>query len=319
MSLRLAALAAILPAFLLGACVTAIPVHQGMPLEARSQVASTDVIVPIAQAEIDLSFQPSNMTTMMGGGLLWALIDAGVDSSNSTSAQTAIGPLRTALVDFNFDETLAIDLGTAISESQWLKAAKPRVVKDASGANIESTLNNSSASSVLLVYANYQLTPNADEMLITLSPRLVPRTDGLKAQLGKVDPKQSPLALEQSLYRSVLTFRGAAPDMTDNREKNLEIWAAENAAQARSVLKLGSAKLSRMLADDLQADPVPFDPKTTKLEQIKGGDLAGYLFRKEDGGSVILNPDGTQVYVTELALAPLKSTKPLPKPKRNSR
>src|SRR4051812_32436107 len=96
--LRLAALAA---CFTVGGCVA--PIKQTLPPESRVVAGGRNQLVTVAQNEIAAGINESNLTGAMGGGLLFALIDAGVNNSRAKKAEASIVPVRDAIVDYGFD------------------------------------------------------------------------------------------------------------------------------------------------------------------------------------------------------------------------
>jgi len=84
MSLRLAALAAIAPAFLLGACASQGPLNRSVPLAARDKIAATDVVVPIGQNEMVIAIPISTAGTSGAAsfGLIGALVGSMVDAGD---------------------------------------------------------------------------------------------------------------------------------------------------------------------------------------------------------------------------------------------
>lgn len=303
MNLKLAALSAL--AMLASACATVVPVHQPLPADARTQFMATDVVVPVAQSEINILVPPSQVAMYGGGGLLLALIDAGIDSSNASTVEEAVKPLRNALVDFNFDEQMRNELETAFSQSPWLHAGNYKVVKEVTDANLDSILAASKSSGVMFVTTTYNLNWSGDSVTINIMPHLFPKSSELTAMVEKPatsGPKTSSL---NALYRNVFSFRDRAPNATDVRDSNLDIWEAENAGAMRTSLKSGASKLAELLTTDLHVPLPPIDEKTTKLPKVVIDGATGYIVKTDDAGSLVQFPAGTQMYITKGALAEL--------------
>lgn len=314
MRFRIAALAAIMPAFLLGACASSGPLNRSVPLAARDKIAATDVIMPIGQNEIVIAIPISTAGTTgaasfgMLGALVGSLVDAGVDASNAAAAETSVKPLRNVMVDFSFDDTLNADVQSRITQANWIKPGGYRIVKEVTPQNLERVLKESKASTLLFTSASYNLNFNADRLSITMVSRLLPNTPELQALLPeKFDPKASQITSQNELYRNTFIFETAVAGATTNRDINIGLWSANNGAAMRDALKLGSSKLTEMLVSDLMAEPsAPIDPKTTTLKAYKG--LAGvYVMAKDDVGTQLLQQSGYQSYVTDIAQAALVS------------
>src|SRR5580692_1676538 len=105
MKTHYARLAILLPVLFLGACA-GIPPHEALPDAARDKISSTEVVLPIKQREIYVFVPNSTAGAASGGGLIGALVDAGINDIRTSKAEAAVKPLRDALVDFDFDKIL---------------------------------------------------------------------------------------------------------------------------------------------------------------------------------------------------------------------
>jgi hypothetical protein len=209
--------------------VTPIPAYGPLPEAAKDKIASTDVVLPIKQSEIYVFVPDSRIAAAGGGGLLLALVDAGVNSVRTSKAEAAVKPLRDAIVDFNFDDALQSDLRADFAGTPWLHTGSYRVMKDASPAGLDSAIDMSNASAVLLATTDYHLSNDADVLTVTMAVGLYPKADALLAlHPSKGSPKSS---LANTLYHNTLTFETTQPGGQDNRDQNI---AKLSAKQRRS-------------------------------------------------------------------------------------
>jgi hypothetical protein len=303
MNLRLVALAAM--SVLASACVTAIPTHQPLPPDARSMFGATDVMIPVAQSEIQIAVPASSIAAAGGGGLLLALIDAGVDSNNAATAEEAIKPLRSALVDFDFDEQMRSQVQSALDQSAWLHAGNYKVVKEVTNENLDNALAASSASGVLFVTTSYNLNWSGDTVTIKSNPHLYPKSSELVAMVLEPTDSGPRTSSVNAIYRNMLTYRDRAPGVTDVRETNMEIWEKDSGAAMRLTLASGAAKIAQILSKDLHEPLAPIDEKTTTLSKITIDGLPGYVASTDDNGTLVQFIDGTLMYITKAALAEL--------------
>lgn len=236
------------PILLLAACAT-LPPTQPLPGQARNEIASSEVLVPIRQSEIYVFVPDSQIAAAGGGGLLLALIDAGVNSVRTSKAEAAVKPLRDAVVDFDFDSMMRDDLKDSLSRLDWLHVQDVHVVKDVTPKSFDSDITGSKDQAVLLTTMDYQLSNDASALTMTLNAGLYANTDELRAlRPGKA---ASPSALENALYRNSFRFDSAAPGSTTDRDKNIAAWGADHGAALRAALKTGASDLARRLAIDL--------------------------------------------------------------------
>lgn len=297
-------------AMLASGCVTAISPHEPLPAAARTQLATTDVVVPIGQSEIYIYVPPSQAAMYTGGGLIGALIQAGVDSNNASTAEEAIKPLRNALLDYNFDDNIRGQLQSELSKAQWLNAGNYKIVKEVTTDNLDRLLVASTSSGVLFATTNYNLNWSSDAVTVNITPHLFPKTAELSALVQKPEKSGPKTSSVNAIYRNVLSFRDRAPNVTDVRETNMKIWEANSAAAMRTSLNFGAAKLAELLVTDLNEPLAPIDEKTTKLAKVVIDGVTGYAVKTDDQGTLVQFPTGALMYLTKAALAPLAKGAP---------
>lgn len=285
-------LVTILSGLLVAGCA-GVPVHEALPVGARDKFTSTDIVVPVTQNEIYVYVPPSNISAATGGGLIEALVDVTVDSIRTSKAENSVKALRDSLVDFDFDKALQADLAASLEQKPWMRVRDVHVVKDATSDSLDRALTNSTADAVLFTTVDYRLSNDGDVLSIWLEASLFPKSDGLKAfkQQGSA-PKTN---LKNSLYHNKFDFQFSPPNVTDDRAHNMPMWTAQNGVLMRAALKLGAAKLSQMLAMDLeqqtQADSTSgeitvrneLDAPTSLKGQTVSTDADGTIFRNADG------------------------------------
>lgn len=298
-----------LSSILLTACTTPL-IHQPLSAAARGDLASTEVVTPIRQSEIYV-FVP----TEQGGashGLIGVLIDAGIDAVRTSKAETAVAPLRNAMVDFNFDTALQAELKNSLAKIEWLHPVNFQIEHDVSDQGIERTLTDSKTASVLFVIADYHLSNDGDVLLASFDAALMPNNDQLRALIpGKRDTKR-PIARENALYQNRFAFE-AHVSGTDDRDRNIAEWSANNAAAARAALEMATRKFADMLKEDLQrpeedvAPPsnvpvfkvdVPAESAECRYQPAEAQcGTTGVLQSQEEGGETFRFKDGSLKYV----------------------
>jgi len=238
----------LLSSILLSACTTPL-IHQPLTVAARDHLTSTDVVTPIGQSEIYV-FVPT-ATAGASQGLIGALIDAGVDSVRTSKAETAVTPLRNAMVDFSFDAALQAEMKNSLAKIEWLHPGNFLIERDVSDHGMEETLTDSKAASVLFVIADYHLSNDGDFLLASFDAALMPNNDQLRALIpGKRDTKR-PIARANALYQNRFAFEAHVAG-TGDRDRNIAEWSANNAAAARAALEMAAGKFAAMLTEDIQ-------------------------------------------------------------------
>lgn len=242
-----------LGAAVLSGCA-AVPTHVALQDEARKSVASTEVVLPVKQSEIYVFVPDSQVAAAGGGGLLLALIDAGVNSVRTDKAETAVKPLRDAMVDYDFDKSLHDSMQNALGQVAWLHADHVRVVKDATQDSFDQAVAGSSEDAVLLAMADYRLSNDAEELTVTLNTALYPKSGALVALRGRENQEHAS-ALKNSLYRDTFMYSQRLPNTSTDRDSNIAIWSAGHGMAMRAALNRAAAELTAMLSCDISSVP----------------------------------------------------------------
>jgi hypothetical protein len=306
MTLRFLRFAILLPALLFAACAT-MPVREAFPVAARDKVASTEIVAPVKQNEIYVYVPPSQVAAAGGGGLLLALVDVAVDDIRTKKAEAAVKTLRDSLNGFNFDESFQNDLKAKLAQVSWVGVSDAHVIKDNAPGSLDQALVNSKAGAVLFATCDYHLSNDADVLTVQMTASLFPNNDALRMAKTKPSTASGPkTAFANALYyNSSLAFETKPPEATSDRDHNIATWSANDGAVMRTALKMATAKLAAMLADDLQrAEDMPpaVDPKDPSAVTVDG--VKGQMISSDNDGEVVRFRDGTLKYATKSALQP---------------
>lgn len=296
MRLRTILATAFLPV-LLSACA-GVPQHEFLPAAARDKIASTEVAVPVSQSEIYVFVPQSNIAAAGGGGLLLAIIDAGVDSVRTSKAETAVKPLRDAMVDFDFDGTLQSDLKTSLGQVAFAHADNFHVVKTVTPESLDGVLANSKDSAVMFTTADYHLSNDADVLDVTIRASLFANSADLRA-LKPATGKSMISSMANALYHSSFTYESHLVGSTDDRDHNIAMLSADHGAALRTELKTGTAKVAGMLAADLQRDADPAPGKEITINSQAGLPMTGNIVDSDSDsdGVHVRFKDGTEMFV----------------------
>ncbi len=259
----------------LSACGSTPP-HAALDIKARDNLHSTDIVAPVRQSEVYV-FVPS--AGAPGGGLVGALIGVGIDSVRTSKAEDAVKPLRDSVVDFNFDGVLREDLKASMAKVQWLNVADVKVIKDVATASLDSAIAGSKASAVLMVAADYHLTNDGGTYSIALRANLFPNSPALAPPKATDANGKAKSDLSNAIYRNTFTFEAKVPGATDDRDRNMGVWAANHGELLRAVTTKGVAKLTELIAADIQEAP----SDRGSAEKVLGDGPDGVLTRHADG------------------------------------
>ena len=204
--------ALLLTSSVLAGCATT-PEHVPLSAQARAGLSSTEVVLPVPQSEIYIDVPASQVSRATGGGLLPALIDAGIDSARASKASKDVTPLRNAAADFSFDQAFS-DAFKAVAASDGVHVDGVRVVKDLT--TLDQAITGSKSGSVLVAGANYHLANDGGSLWIEVRAALY---HAGAAPAGASDAHAS--AVANALYRNTFWFTINLPHPSAKRDENL--------------------------------------------------------------------------------------------------
>jgi hypothetical protein len=242
----------------LAACGT-VPPFAPLPSDARDKIASTEIVVPIKQSEIYVFVPASNVSAATGGGLLWALVDAGVDAVRTKKAETAVTPLRDALVDYNFDDGFRDALKSGLADQGWLHVDTVHVVKTVTNDALDADLKGSKDAAVLFLSTDYNLDNDGNVLTVSVYATLFPNSDALKAYV-KGGTSKPLTATANSIYHDTLVFHRPLDGATDDRDANIAKWSADKGAMMREALGDAGKRMAQKLVQDLARNDVGGQP-----------------------------------------------------------
>lgn len=245
----------------LSGCVVAP--YQALSPEQRSKIGSTEVVAGIAQREVFAQINVSNVAAATGGGLIAALIDAGINSSRTGDAETAVRPLRDALLGYDFDGEFKAQIDLALQNAVGLNAAPATISKEIGDAGFAPKVSASKADAVLLLNTGYSLSPNFEAVNVETFAFLMPRSAALRGSDAEVS--SFGVDISQSIYRNRIAFSATLPNPSATLEANRSSWQADNGQMLRNSISLGAREIALTLADDINTAAGVVTASTTQL------------------------------------------------------
>lgn len=246
----------------------------------RETVGKADVVGVVPQADLYAAIvvaDSSAATAQYGllGALIGSAIDGGVNASRSKDAEAAVRPLRDGLLGYTFEAQLAQELDRELAGLTWLGANPMTLSKKGEIGAKNAVVYASKAATVLLVHADYHMSPDFSKLIVTADATLaqVPTPEERSSKKRKTGPAEK----SKALYYNTLTVEATLP-ATGTLEQNREKWAAEGLL-LRS-LKAQTAELARLVALDLGAT-APAAP--LKADEAIAGGKGTTTVRKTNG------------------------------------
>ncbi|MCP3890196.1 MAG: hypothetical protein GY702_15190 [Desulfobulbaceae bacterium] len=230
---------------LLTAGCSVAPLHRHLDPSLTNNTYDVVVLSKIPKEEIHVPVQEKQYTSP-GGGLLWIMVDKGINKARASSAEKTIAPLLEATADVDFRTQYWNQLEPLLYESPWMKIT--RFDKRSLGYNKEEITNIKAP--ILILTTFYQLSPNFQALVVQT-----------KANLYLIDTSKPDYFGFMSYYSDKIGKNN------EKNEKAVELWAADNAAAYRKTLAEGIEQNMKMLRLDLIDGPA--NPQNEQGEELK--------------------------------------------------
>lgn len=235
------------------------PVYKPMPTEAQGNLQSADVVLGISQKEIRGQIHESNLTAAAGGGLLFALIDAGVNQSRANSAERDISPVKDALLDFDFNKEMTAALAAEFEEVEWVNNERISVITEMTDANYDDHFRKSPSDAVMFVNLDYSLTPDFTKLMVNAQSMMFPKSAKLRALQQEIysdttelnNPnKANRTLLANSLYRNTFSYVAVLSNPPNDKGEAAAVWAADNGALIKQRMSDGVVAIAKLIMSD---------------------------------------------------------------------
>lgn len=207
--------------------------RKGLPAEYRSYTAQGEFFIDVPQAELNPSIRRSNMTTAMGGGLVWALTDAIVDNIETGNAEDKVASLRNKLIDYSFEDNFIRLLEQKLAEANQLRDDVILEAPSADKTFIEETLKQSNKALAVLS-SSYVLRPDCNGLVVRAT---------LRFYVPDADKSNKPV------YHNTFTYWHNFPGMSDDVDANLTQLNANPGMITTSINNGQSAIIDMMIYD----------------------------------------------------------------------
>jgi hypothetical protein len=280
---------------LFSACAS--PIRVAVPPGKAAELVPATGVVGLRQQEIGTSIDRSNMTAAMGGGLIFALVDAGINNSRAKKAEASAASIRDALVDYKPGDVLAKALQSSFTGTE-LPLGEVKVVQIKDATTLPQQIKGDAGKSVLVLDVAYELLPNLAGTRVTVFATLHPPAGKLKGFTHEV--RKLPGACYFNVFSSVRRFPFSMADRPPGSPAELTSPEGE---LARQVLTDSFTAVAQMIAYDLAIPSRPenalYKPTATSMTLSAqpavgptGVWIRGYVEKAQAGRSWVRLPDG---------------------------
>ena len=253
--------------------------------EARTVEGGRDVRIIVSQAEIQPNINISNVTAAAGGGLLFALIDAGVNNARAKEAEKKIVPLREALVGYDFDPLAQHASTTTLTALGWFDPKQVKLSKEETGDSLLAALDAAGTSQLMVLRYSYETNADFSGVVVSLDASIINKAvpAGKKSD-SRLAPKNLPY---KQTMRSFVMLPDANPKDPD---ANVKAWAADSGKRARAAVDLGVERCQALLTRSLTQSAADAESmlKRNKRKMTKIPGFTGWELESQDDSTLIM-------------------------------
>ncbi len=276
--------------------------------EARTVEGGRDVRIIVSQAEIQPNINISNVTAAAGGGLLFALIDAGVNNARAKEAEKKIVPLREALVGYDFDPLAQHASTTTLTTLGWFDPKQVKLSKEETGDSLLAALDAAGTSQLMVLRYSYETNADFSAVVVSLDASIVNKAvpAGKKSD-ARLAPKNLPY---KQTMRSFVMLPDANPKDPD---ANVKAWAADGGKLARAAVDRGVERCQALLSRSLTQSAADAESilKRNKRKMTKIPGFTGWELESTGDSTLIMElmtASLTRVETYSAASAPVTGT-----------
>jgi len=250
--------------------------------QARAVDGGRSVQVLVAQEEIKSDINQSNIVVATGGGLLGALIDAGINSERAKKAEAAIQPVRAALAGYDVDALAQATTSNAIAKTPWFQPRSSAFGRDTTILGKSAALDASPTAQVAFFEYAYDTSPDFSSIRVSMTVQMASKAipTGKKPEF-RLQPKA--LAYAQTVT-SVVSLASPSKVATENAAQ----WAADGGKLARKALAAGFDEVGLLIPRALtlsEADLTAMSAKDKKVALLGG--YSGRIQEEAPSGTLL--------------------------------
>lgn len=234
---------AVLCALFAGGCAS--PNRVALPVGKKAELSPAVGVIGMRQQEIGTSINRSNLTAA-GGGLILALIDAGVNNSRAKRAEGAASSIRDSLIDYRPADVLAQALKTALASQTSVTLEDVQVVQIKDVSTLPERVKATPNKSVVVLDMTYELQPDFGGTRVVVTASAHP-ANGKPAPSSETRGKLPPLCYF-NVFSSTYRFPFAAGTKPEEAAK---VWSSTEGRLAKEVLDRSFTEIAAMIAYDL--------------------------------------------------------------------
>lgn len=212
------------------------PITQPMPLGENLPVEMV-----FNQQEVAVDVSETNAMAA-GGGLLGALIVAGIDNARTKNAEERIVPIRDLLIAYKFNDAFEREIRAKLP-SDGITRTPVYVVQNTALGAIDAQNNHQAAPHAFVLTPRYTFDNRFTQMTVSLTAHVVDREQKSNGKTKTVFG-----------FNRTYTFHFTLPEISDKPEENVKVWTGFGADALTGMLDEGVRQSVDMLVFDFSSE-----------------------------------------------------------------
>lgn len=212
----------------------------------RNKVISSDFVILQTQNEIVAEVEKSNAAAAMGGGLIWALVDAYYENKNATETEDFIQPIRNLLLNYQVEENLNKELPSILNNTSWFNSKSLKLVQNEEEKLLDQLLITTSSDALGIIKPTYGFDSNFLQLEMKMEFTLYPASKTTKNQETHDEKDHTPL------YKTIVEHQYPLPNFTNKKEENAKLWTENQGQIIKVALDESIKEVIKKLNKELQ-------------------------------------------------------------------
>lgn len=193
----------------------------------KQEIKLTEGYLEEAQKKAMSDVERSNVTSITGGGLIFALLDGAIEGHRRNNAEEAMELVQKNFHTANLQKIHEEKFNELLKAHEWLHISSLTYKPELQDDLVQEIVNQSKADVVLTSKVIYKFNPTMDILTGTLYLTLYPSGEKMKKKLDTNNPFKEPI-LKINLSSSDSIVKS---DEEETMENNLKVWSKDNNAR----------------------------------------------------------------------------------------
>ena len=254
-------------AFMSMTACTTTPTYNHLDAGARPHIQTVDSVLIAKQdrigADIKKGSQLTQIAAVAQGSIIPILLDVGITSFRTMSANKMAKPMRETLEDFDYASEFRYQFKESMANSELKGVDKIRILREEYPGFRGQYIESSDADAVLFVDMKYAFTPKFDKLYLTSLAMMFPNKPEL-VPFQESRGSKNLVEFTDNIYRNQFTALVSSKVKDGTKEENAAYWAELSEEELKTILNAVALRMADAMAEDMSTDDVTGDPTIDK-------------------------------------------------------